>query len=62
MALRCSNEIFDQFVRPYAGAIVSEFILMNDEARPCRAHVTNAYLEHEAIVRLVWAGLLNTRT
>ena len=44
-ALRYCNEIFDQFVRPYAGAIGTEFIiLMDDNARPHRAHVTNPYL------------------
>ena len=43
-ALRYCNAILDQFVRPYVGAIGPEFILMDDNARPHRAHVTNAYL------------------
>ena len=43
-ALRYCNEILDQFVRPYAGAIGPEFSLMEDNARPHSAHVTNAYL------------------
>ena len=43
-ALRCCNEMLDQFVRPYADDIGPEFILMDDNARPYRAHVTNAYL------------------
>ena len=43
-SLRYCNEILDQFVRPYAGAIGPEFILMYDNARPHRVHVTNAYL------------------
>ena len=47
-ALMYCNEILDQFVRPYAGSIGQEFILMDDDARPLRAHITNAYLEHEA--------------
>ena len=41
-ALRYYNEILDQFVRPYAGAIGPVFILMDDNARPHRVHVTNA--------------------
>ena len=43
-ALRYCNEILDQFVRPYAGVIGPEFILMDDNARPHRTHVTNAYM------------------
>ena len=43
-ALRYSNEILDQFVSPYEGAIGPEFILMDDNALSHRAHVTNAYL------------------
>ena len=53
-AVRYCNEILDQFVRPYAGAIGPDFILMADNARPHRAHVTDAYLERETIVRLDW--------
>ena len=52
-AVRYCNEILDQFVRPYAGAIGPDFILMDDNARPHRAHVTDAYLERETIVRIV---------
>ena len=51
-ALRYCNEILDQFVRPYADAIGPEFILMDDYAHPYRAHVTNAYLEHETMVHM----------
>ena len=43
-ALRYSNEILDQFLRPYEVSIGPEFILMDDNARPHRAHVTNAFL------------------
>ena len=43
-ALRYCNAILDQFVRPYVGAIGPEFILMDDNAHPHRAHFTNAYL------------------
>ena len=44
MALRYCNEILDQLVRPYAGAIGPELILMDDNASPHCAHVTNTYL------------------
>ena len=37
MALRYCNEIPDHFVRPYAGSIGQEFILMDDNACPHRA-------------------------
>ena len=53
-AVRYCNEILDQFVRPYAGAMGPDFILMGDNARPHRAHVTDAYLERETIVRMDW--------
>ena len=54
MALRYCNEILDQSVRPYAGAIGPEFIQMVDNARPHRLHVTNAYLICETNVRMDW--------
>ena len=45
-ALRYFYEILAQFVRPSAwSSIGQEFILMDDNAHPHRAHVTNAYLE-----------------
>ena len=39
--LRYCNEILDQFVRPYAGAIGPELILMDDNAgpQPCTHHL-----------------------
>ena len=52
--LRYCNEIFDRFVRPYAGAVSPEFILMDDHARPHRAHVTKAYLQREKAFRMDW--------
>ena len=54
MAVRYVNEILDVYVRTYAGAIGADFILMGDNARPHRAHVTNQYLEDATIVRLDW--------
>ena len=51
---RYVNEILDVHVRPYAGAIGPDFILMDDNARAHRARITNRYLEQAAIVRLDW--------
>ena len=53
-AVRYCNEILDQFVRPHTSAIGPDFILMDDNARPRRAHVTDAYLERETTVRIDW--------
>ena len=39
MGKRYVNEILDDFVRPYAGAVCPDFILMNDNARLHRALV-----------------------
>ena len=52
--LRYCIGILDHFVRPYAGAIGPEFILIDDNAHPHRTHFTKAYLEHETIVRMDW--------
>ena len=52
--MRYVNEILDVYVRPYAGAIGADFIPMDDNARPHRAHVTNQYLEDASIVRINW--------
>ena len=48
------NEILDVYVRPYAGAIGADFILMDNNVRPHRANVTNQYLEDATIVRMDW--------
>ena len=53
-AERYVNEILDVHVRPYAGAIGPDFVLMDDNARAHRARITNRYLEQAAIVRLDW--------
>lgn len=53
-AERYINEILDVYVRPYAGAVGPDFILMDDNARPHRARITNQYLEAETIVRMEW--------
>ena len=53
-ALRYVNEILDFYVRPYAGAVGENFILMDDNARAHRARITDQYLEQARIVRMEW--------
>ena len=53
-ALRYVNEILDVYVRPYAGAVGENFILMDDNARAHRARITDQYLEQATIVRMEW--------
>ena len=53
-ALRYVNEILDVYVRPYAGAVGENFILMDDNARAHRARITDQYLEQATIVRIEW--------
>ena len=52
--VRYRDEILHPIVRPYAGAIGPNFILMDDNARPHRAIVVNDYLEAESIERMEW--------
>ena len=53
-ALRYVNEILDVYVRPYAGAVGENFILMDDNARAHRARITDQYLEQATIVLMEW--------
>ena len=43
-ALRYVNDILDVYIRPYAGAVGENFILMDDNACAHRAHITDQYL------------------
>ena len=52
--VRYRDEILNPIVRPFAGAIGDDFILMDDNARPHRAMVVSQYLERETIVRMDW--------
>ena len=54
MAERYVNEILDVHVRPYAGAIGPDFILMDNNARAHWARITNLYLEQAAIEQWDW--------
>ena len=53
-ALSYVNEILDVYVRPYAGAVGENFILMDDNSRAHRACITDQYLEQATIVRMEW--------
>ena len=53
-ALRYVNEILDVYVRPYAGAVGENFILMDDNARAHRDRITDQYLEQATIVSMEW--------
>ena len=48
------DDILDVYVRPYAGAIGPQFILMDDNARPRRANVVEEYLQQDTIVGMDW--------
>ena len=52
--IRYRDEILHPIVRPFAGAMGAEFLLMDDNARPHRANIVNQYLEAETIERMDW--------
>ena len=54
------DEILHEFVRPYAGAVGEDFVLMDDNASPHLAQEVTEYLEHE--VQSVWTGLPDLQT
>ena len=54
MAIRYVNEILDVYVRPYAGAVGENFILMDDNVHAHRARITDQYLKQATIVRMEW--------
>ena len=51
-AIRYRDEILHPIVRPFAGAIGPDFVLMDDNARPHRAGIVRDYLENETIERM----------
>ena len=53
-ALRYRDEILDPIMRPFAGAIGDNFILMQDNARPHTARVCMDYLNRETIEVMDW--------
>ena len=53
-ALRYVNEILEVYVRPYAGAVGENFILMDENAPAHSARITDQYLEQATIVSMEW--------
>ncbi|GBL82680.1 Transcription factor Sox-6 [Araneus ventricosus] len=52
--VRYRDEILEAYVRLFRGAVVPEFILMDDNARPHRALLVDEFLESEDIRRMDW--------
>lgn len=52
--MRYRDDILHPLVRPYAGAVGSDFLLMDDNAPPHRARIVTEYLEQECIERMEW--------
>ncbi|GFX70869.1 transposable element Tcb1 transposase [Trichonephila clavipes] len=51
--VRYQDEILKPIVRLYTAAVDTTFVLMDDNARPHRAHIVEDYLESEGIARRV---------
>ncbi len=58
--MRYRDKILDTYVRPYAGAIGNDFILMDANARLRRSVVVEKYLEGLGLERM--NGLLDLQT
>ncbi|GBM18963.1 hypothetical protein AVEN_1583-1 [Araneus ventricosus] len=52
--VRYRDEILEQYVRLFRGAVGPEFILMDDNARPHRGLLVDEFLESEDIRRMDW--------
>ena len=52
--VRYRNDILEPIVRPYAGAVGDDFILVQDNARPHTARVSMTFLEDEGITLMDW--------
>ena len=55
IAHRYRDEFLDVHVRPYAGAIGDDFILMDDNAPPHHTRIVQQYLERESIFCMEWS-------
>ncbi len=53
-AVRYRDEILEAVVRPFAGALGQEFVLMHDNARSNMTRVVKDYLEQEGIDVMEW--------
>ncbi|GBL74382.1 hypothetical protein AVEN_235350-1 [Araneus ventricosus] len=52
--VRFRDEILEPYARLFRGAVGTEFILMDDNARPYRALLVDEFLESEDICRMDW--------
>ncbi|GBM14312.1 Transposable element Tcb2 transposase [Araneus ventricosus] len=52
--VRYRDEVLDPYVRPYAGAIGNDFILMDDNALSHRAVVVEDFLEGHSLEQMEW--------
>ena len=52
--VRYRDDIMDVYIRPYVGAIIAQFNIMDDNDRPHRARVVEEYLQQETIVHMHW--------
>ncbi|GFV88628.1 transposable element Tcb1 transposase [Trichonephila clavipes] len=50
------NNILDACVHPYSKVIGDTFVLRDDNARPHRAFIMDAYLEQETILPIQWSA------
>ena len=53
-AIRYRDDIVDPIIRPFAGAIGDDFVLMHDNARPHVARVVQDYMEEAGIEVMDW--------
>ena len=54
MDIRYRNDILRRIVQPYWQNFGEEFVLMDDNSRPHRAHHVNEFLHNNNIARLGW--------
>ena len=53
-AVRYRDEVLEPYVRLFRGEVNPDIILMDDNARPHRAHLVDEFLESEDILRMDW--------
>ncbi|GFX85737.1 hypothetical protein TNCV_2471391 [Trichonephila clavipes] len=51
-----SSDGLDAYVHLYAGAVGDTFVLEEDNARPHRARIGDAYIEQKTIQRMQWSA------
>ena len=59
-AIRYRDDIVDPIIRPFAGAIGDDFVLMHDNARPHVARVVQDYMEEAGIEVMDWPTVSQT--